>query len=243
MKHCIAVPWRRGRVALLALTALIALGAPSVARADFYGFTNISANSGANAPLVAQQLVVEVIDVGSGQVAFKFTNAVGIASSITDVYFDDGSLLGIASISSSAGVAFSTPATPGDLPGGNTITPPFVTSAGFSADSNPPAAANGVDSASEWVQITFDLQAGKTFADTIAALQLGLTNGDDPNALRIGLHVQAIGAGGQSDSFINGPPTTTAIPGPGVPVLALSGLLGLGLGRVLRRRQTPPATA
>src|SRR5262245_25009728 len=76
MKHFIAVPWRRGAVALVALTALIAMAAPSVARAEFYGFTNISSNSGANAPLVAQQLQVEVIDVGGGQVAFKFTNAV-----------------------------------------------------------------------------------------------------------------------------------------------------------------------
>jgi len=153
-------------------------------------------------------------------VLFKFFNNVGIASSITDVYFDDGTLLGIATITSSAGVAFDDPATPGNLPSGNTASPPFMTTANFSADSDTPIMANGVNSASEWLGITFNLINGKTYADTLAALGDG--------SLRIGLHVQAIGTTGGSDSYVN------VVPVPGAVLL---GFLGLGYAGMRLRRE------
>jgi PEP-CTERM motif len=102
------------------------------------------------------------------------------------------------------------------LPGGNNLSPPFETTEGFSADSDTPVEANGVNPG-EWVAITFSLIDGQTFADTIAALENG--------SLRIGLHVQAIAPSGNSDAFIND--GTTQVPEPATTLLLGSGLIGL----------------
>ncbi len=185
-----------------------------------YGFSKITNNGN---PDVASQLSVEVSPVlASSQVDFKFFNNVGIASSITDIYFDDGTLLGIASISGTAGVSFDNPATPKDLPGGSAAN--FETTAGFSADSDSPITANGVNSAAESVTITFNLINGKNYNDTLAMLNDG--------SLRIGLHVQAIGAPGGSDSYVNNP---IHAPAPGAILL---GSLGTALVGFLRSRRT-----
>ena len=157
----------------------------------------------------ASQYTVEVSDsAGAGQVQFVFANSGPAASSITDVYFDDGTLLGIASIAGSTGVDFSVGASPGDLPGGNTIG--FEATAGFTADSNPPAQPNGVNPG-ESLAVIFNLLSGVTVQDTINALN----GGED---LRIGIHVQGFADGG-SESFVNNVPDggTTAV------------LLGLGV--------------
>ena len=182
------------------------------------GFSCLTNNSAADCATGEAQLSVEVSDLGGGQVQFDFTNAVGLASSITDVYFDDGTLLGIASIVASAGVDFAQNATPGNLPGGNLASPAFVATAGFSLDSNSPMLPqNGVDMSGEVLSVIFDLQFGGTFADVLAEL----ANGD----LRIGLHVQAF-SGGDSDSFVNLP-----VPEPGTALL-----VGLGLTALATRR-------
>lgn len=174
----------------------------------------------------AGALAVEVVDLGS-QVQFKFTN--NSTSSLTDVYFDDGSLLGIASITDSgAGVAFSQGAAPPNLPGGQNASPPFQTTAGFLADSDPAVSPNGV-SQGEWVAITFDLLPGKTYGDTLAAL--ALPNGGDWGDLRIGVHVQSFPGGG-SASFIN-----TPIPEAETYAMMLAGLGVVGLAA--RRRRQP----
>jgi hypothetical protein len=194
------------------------------AHAAFYTFTKLTNNGNVD---VASQLLVEVIDGMDGTVTFKFTNDVGIASSITDVYFDDGTLLAIAQITSSSGVDFTSPATPGNLSGANLASPPFVTTQNFSADSTPPASQNGVDDDDEWLKIKFTLQDAspgvpQTYADTIAALNSG--------ALRIGLHVQAIGTTGGSDSYVN------AVPDGGA-TIALLGMALTGMGVFARRKK------
>ena len=213
-------------VSIVAGAAVFGLGTFASA-GPVYTFLNITNNGN---PQVGSQLSVEVlddtdVDVGAGQVGFLFKNAVGTAASVTDVYFDDGTLLGIASIYSNAGVSFSQGASPPNLPSGNNIG--FVTTAGFLADSDSPASANGVNASTEWLKIVFNLINSKTYADTVAAID----NGAD---LRIGLHVQAIGQPGGSDSYVN---TLTVVPLPAAAWMGITLLGGTGIVGYLRKRR------
>jgi len=200
----------------------LALGMAGRAPAATLNFNCITNNSsGTDCTIGEAQLAVDVTDPGGGQVLFTFTNSGTDPSSLADVYFDDGSLLGISSIDNSdpGGVSFNPLATPADLPGGNMVSPSFVTSQGFSADSNPPVEPNGVNPG-ESLGITFNLLPGQTFADVLADLANG--------GLRIGLHVQAF-ADGNSESFVNAP-----VPEP-TSIILIGSLAGLGL--IARRRR------
>jgi hypothetical protein len=209
-------------VAVLVGSGLLA----SVSSATTFGFGCITSTSLVNCAIGAAQLSVDVTaDPDVNQVVFKFNNIGGAAASITDVYFDDGTLLGIAALRDrddsitdlggygDAGVDFSQGASPPNLPGGNAVN--FHVTAGFLADSDAPVQSNGVNP-NEYLQIVFNLQSGKTFTDTLNALALGAGTG----GLRIGIHVQAIGTGG-SESFVN------AVPEPGTFALLALGLGGL----------------
>lgn len=184
--------------------------ATAPAKAATLSFFCITGNLAADCVTGEAQLTVNVTDPGGNQVLFHFKNSGPNASSITDVYFDDGSLLGLSQITNGPGVSFSQYASPPNLPGANNVSPPFQVTAGFLADSNPPVQPNGVNPG-EWLKIYFDLQAGKNFADVIT----DLTDG----SLRIGLHVQGF-TGGGSESFVNNP----------VPIPAAVWLFGAGLG-------------
>lgn len=205
-------------------SAVFALTPPSTS----YSFVGVTSNSATNVTTGMTALSMEVIDLGGSQVAFTFTN--NSMSSLTDVYFDDGTLLGISSISDSGvGVAFSSPAAPGNLPGGNAIA--FVTTAGFSADSDSPVAPNGVTSG-ESLTITFTLQSMQTYASVINALSL--PNGGGVGDLRVGLHVQSFADGG-SESFVN-VPDGISNPVPEADTYAML-LAGLGLVGFAARRK------
>ena len=170
-----------------------------------------------------------MIDAGGGQIDFVFRNSGPLASSICDVYFDDGSLLGIADvINGGPGVSFSQGASPGDLSGGNAVD--FNTTAGFNADSNQPVQPMGVNPG-EMLTIRFDLINGQNFADTIAAIDLALANPgvDVVGGLRFGAHVQGL-PDGESDSFVSG---GLVIP---LPTAGAMGLAGLALVAGRRRR-------
>jgi hypothetical protein len=211
------------------------------AKAISYSFLNVTANNVANAAAGVSQLGVDVTaGPGANQVLFTFKNVGATAMSITDVYFDDGTLLGIASLIESAGVAFTQGGSPPNLPGGTGIN--FNTTAGFLADSDSPSvAANGVNPG-ETLGVIFNLIGGQTFADTINAINLSLASPgvDVTGGLRIGIHVQAFGDGG-SEAFINGGPTpgggTTPVPDGGATVALLGlGMAALGLSRRLIKR-------
>jgi len=217
---------KRKLIVLLGVAAVLLV--PLTAQAVTYGFYNITNNNAANAATAGQYLVdvTAYAATPANDVLFLFTNSGPVASSICDVYFDDGTLLYLAQVFNSTGVSFTqaeiSKVSPPDLPGGNNITPHFNVTGYFKADTDPPVQPNGVNPG-EQLGILFTLQPGEDVAHTVTAL----TNGD----LRIGIHVQAIGTGG-SESFVN-----NKIPGGGggvIPVpptvwLLGSGLVGIGL--------------
>ena len=218
------------RLTLLTCVCAFAAVGPQ-AQAVTYSFTRVTANNVANSTAGEAQLSVDVTSAGANQVLFQFRNNGLLAMSICDVYFDDGTLLGIASIINGPGVAFSQGAKPGNLPGGNNID--FGTTAGFLADSDSPVQPNGVNPG-ETVGILFNLIGGQTFNDTINALNMSLASPgvDVYGGLRIGIHVQGFANGG-SESFVNGPPRTN-VPDGGATV-ALLGLTLSALGVAFHR--------
>ncbi len=197
------------------------------AQAATLGFGCISDNSAINCAIGESQLTVDVSAAGSDTVLFEFFNTGLDQSTISEIYFDDGSLLAIASIDKTGqdgliGVSFTEDSVgsvvnPPNLPSGNNITPPFIATTAFSADADNPAPKWGVN-IGESVGITYTLQSTQTFNDVITEL----TTGD----LRIGLHVINFASGG-SESFVNNP-----VPVPAAVWLFGSGLLGLvGIAR------------
>ncbi len=206
---------------LYLLSALV-FAAAAPAKAATLSFFCITNNNAGNCAIGASQLTVNVSDAGGGLVLFHFKNmAGGSASSITDVYFDDGSLLALSTVTNGPGVSFSQYASPPNLPGANLISPVFETTAGFLADSNPPVQPNGVNPG-EWLKIYFSLQSAGTFNDVINELGTG--------QLRLGIHVQGFSSGG-SESFVN-LPLSVPVPVPAAVWLFSSGLLWLaGLAR------------
>ena len=195
---------------------IIAVLAVSSAHAVIYDFEVFTENGAHYFEL--DGLSVDVTN-GVGSVDFTFYNDSSVQSSVTGIFFDDGTLLGIDSIANGPETDFVYPRTPGEFPGGPTLDPPFAADRQFSAGANNPVPAKGInegDTLNEWVTITFTLINGGTLEDVIAELNSG--------ALRIGVHILALPDGSSESAIL-------------VPEPATVGLLGLGGLLLMRRRR------
>lgn len=203
-------------VKLLSLFLLLGLASalPVHAASLVYGFTPISANATEN---LGGQVKLAVTELQGGAL-FTFSNSAGVPSSITDIYFDEPATAIFSSIvyhsASGAGVTFDNQAAPANLPGGNDI--------GFLADYSSDSSAkkggvvgNGVNSQGEWVSFLGSWANAATFDGLLAALA--------SNDFRVGLHIQAIGREGVSDSYIN---QLSPVPLPAAAWLFASALFG-----------------
>lgn len=153
---------------------------------------------------------------------FTFYNESTVDCSIASIYFDDGLLLGISDIINGPGVLFTSPADASNLPAGNTLDPPFETTADFSAKGVQPPPVNGINNTEsndplEWVTIQFELINNLLLTDVF--------NGLDTGTLRIGIHITAF-PDGSSESAV------TLIPEPATLLL-----LSLGAVMVIKRKR------
>lgn len=186
-------------------------------------FSNVSGNSAVNAAIGESQFRVTISEVGSN-VNFRFFHDGSAASSIARIYFDDrAGRLGSATLAGSgSGVAFTTSASPPNLPAGNELSPAFSATKKFGAMSPPPQ--KGINPG-EFLDITFSLTSGD-FDDLLTDIA--------ERTLRFGFHAIAFAAGG-SETFVNEEPIRTPV----VPLptpLALAGAGLLGLAAIRRRR-------
>ena len=180
--------------------------------------------TGNNNQLVASQLTLDVSAFGTSQALFRLSNTGPIASTISDVLFYDGALLGISALRDNndqiagqlglAGVGFTkgVPFRPDSLPRYPTAT--------YGADRDSRGGvANGVDNG-EWLEILFDLKPGMSFQD--------LLNGLASGQVFAGLHVQGIGSTGGSDWYKSDPismDSPTSVPDGALTILLLGAAL------------------
>lgn len=215
---CLNVPHAiRGRLLLCSIVLYCLLGtSASPLQAGYIYPLQIFTNNGSYSDSLDLDLYVKVTDPATGQVDFTFHNDSSINSCLSEIYFEDGLLLGSASITYGPQTLFDYSARPKNPPGCYTLEPLFMTTEGLSFDSEPAPPKNGI-SPDEWVRITFDLENGGTFETVINELNTG--------ALRIAAHIISL-PDGSSESAVNVPEPATIC------------LLGFGSLVLLRRRRS-----
>jgi hypothetical protein len=206
------------------IVCAVAVFATNSVEAGFvYGFDGITNRNASHTQIGETQSFLDVSNNGGGLVTFALMNSQGgLASSITDIYFDDDNLFEptITAIYNGPGTQFNQGASPNNLRGGGAVG--FVTTPGLSLDSNSPIVANGVNPG-EWVAIVLKLQTGKEFWD--------VTNALESADLRIGIQMKGFSKKSR-ESFVN------IAPPPVVPEPTAAALAGLAcFGLMFRRKK------
>jgi hypothetical protein len=142
------------------------------------------------------------VDGTDDYVDFTFRNQSSFSSAISEIYFEQNTLLGSASLSNGPGVLFAQFAKPKNLPAGRSLNPAFLSSGEFTFDSEPAPPKNGINP-DEWLRITFDLNIDVTFAFLLDRL-----NTDN---LRIGAHIIALPDGSSESAVTTPEPATIAL--------------------------------
>jgi len=158
-------------------------------------------------------LWVEVTN-GFERADFVFHNESVFDCSIAQIFFDDGSLLGIDFIENGPGTLFSRAYPgPGNLPGGQSLIPNFVADREFNIGAVEPPPEHGVNSipAGEWVKISFQLINNGKLEDVINELQTG--------QLRVGIHVIAFPDGSSNSAILTPEPVSLLLFGLGLPFI------------------------
>lgn len=239
------------------------LMASSASAGQSYSFQNITNNGNADVSGQVSMLVLTPTDatdlmtygygggIAANQVVFVFFNDVGVASSITQIYWQDGENTSPVTPSAlttfvdrvNGNVNYQNSVGTGNLPGGNSLNPQFDGT--FEIRPNNPQPANGINASGDYLSVRFNANVDANAV--IAALNnwnydpsLAVANRwsiDDTTSatLRVGFHVQSIGTSAGSDGYVNIP---TAVPEPGTLALAGIGLGAAGLVCFRRRRAT-----
>jgi hypothetical protein len=140
--------------------AVLSFASQSTSAGTVYTFSAVTNSSATNVATGQAQLSVDVSNGGTigsvNYVAFTFSNAGPNASSLTQIYFDDGTLLATGSVTDGPGTDFSFNSGGGQvLPGGNAIN--FDVTSAFTAKPAPPVEPNGVNPG-EHVTLTYSLR-------------------------------------------------------------------------------------
>ncbi len=199
-----------------AVALLVCIAPAMQVRAATIGFECITNNLAGDCTIGETQVEVQVSSLSPTAIRFDIVNVGPQDSVVSEIYFDDGSLLNLPVVDDSQPqVDFAMMGSPRNLPGGNLLAPPFIAS--FLADAVAAPPYNGVGPG-ESVGIEFILMDGKTIDDVLMELASG--------ELRIGLHVIAFASGG-SESFVN----ASIVPEPSALLLVALALLGLRAAR------------
>lgn len=197
-----------------------------------------SANDPTNSAIVRDQIRLDVIDVDSSHVAFKFyfLDTTKTKPTITDIYFADGNLLSAPPTITTTGYVqgFTRSATPQNFVGPSTFSPTQF----FTAAADNPQPSKGINPG-DTLTFTFTYKSGVNYDGILAALRAAPPNNYTPDTLGIGLKIQNFANGGSEWAINNAP--ANPVPAPAGVVLVLSCVPFAIVGHLVRRKLTTVA--